>query len=395
MIATASARLIAALSGGLIALAGAGVASAKPARWNLTLESGTEYDSNVHRLERVADDDVTIEDSPLMRAGGRLRMSWRPSGRQRLFFDGWGGGKLFLEEAAQSENIGIVDGRAGYELGLPGRGAVIALRGDYYETFSANTAPFSDLLVLRNFASGNGETALTVLGPGSHRLTADVGYRAFRYKPDQDFDWHGEHYGLLYHTTIWRGDPDRDADASSVDVNVRYRLARRDYHGLAYRNKCPDSADVDLDCLVPTLDLDRADLHHHAAAEVVYTGERIWSAGYQLFVNDSNSFGQSYVRQRIDVGVTTETWGEVFLTAKAAVQLITFLDPLLLLRSDQSEMISIDDENRNSLSLHLARELSRHWSAEARYVLYTNEFASQELTYRRQTAYLGLVYNYR
>ena len=368
-------------------------ASPPPLQWRLMLESGAEYDSNVHRVEQVEDENSDVDASPLMRAGARLRLSWRRGERQRLVIDGWGGGKLFADDAATNENIAIIDTRAGYEWGIKSRGAVVALRGDYYDTFSPDTGAVSDYLVLRNFASANGELALTVVGPGSNSLTVHGGYRDFRYKPDEDFDWRGEHYGLDFRTTIWRGDPESELD-TSIDVNMRYRLTRRSYQGLAYRNKCADDDDIGIDCLVPTLALGRADLHHQAAAAVAYTGERIWSAGYQLFVNDSNSFGQSYLRHRFGVGVTTESWAGIFVTARAAVQLITFIDPLLLLRSDQAEVISIDDENRNSLSLHLSRDVDESWSVEGRYVLYTNEFASQEFVYRRQTAYLGLVYNF-
>ena len=72
-----------------------------------------------------------------------------------------------------------------------------------------------------------------------------------------------------------------------------------------------------------------------------------------------------------------------------------YLDPLLLARDEQATtFVSIEDENRNSLSLHLSRPVGEHWSAEVRYAIYSNEFTNDELSFLRQTAYLGAVYRY-
>jgi hypothetical protein len=55
-------------------------------------------------------------------------------------------------------------------------------------------------------------------------------------------------------------------------------------------------------------------------------------------------------------------------------------------------MLTIEDENRNSFTVHATRDLSAHLAAEARYSFYSNEFATQTLVFRRQTGYLGLVW---
>ncbi len=128
---------------------------------------------------------------------------------------------------------------------------------------------------------------------------------------------------------------------------------------------------------------------------MVYTGRRIYSARYELTVNDSNSFGETLVRQRLRLGFTTELVRELYLTAEATALVHIYLDPLLIARDEQAlTFVSIDEENRNSLSLHLSRALSRTWALEGRYAIYSNEFTNQELTFRRQTVYLGVVYRY-
>jgi hypothetical protein len=373
----------------LLLAAVAGAAEAGPAEWSLALEAGSEYDSNVHRLEIPEGEMVDIAASPLLRAGGRLRTIWARTARQRLRFNGLAGAKLFLGDDGQSENVAVIAGDAAWDQRLRGRSATLSARGSYYDSFALDP---SSSLAGRTFGLLGAEGAVVLHGQGSHRLSLAAGGRDFRYKPDPDFDWRGDHYGLRYQTAIWRGDPDQSLDAAAIEIDLEYELERRAYAGRAFTNHCAGDAS-DPSCFVPTM-FARADLHHRAELEVAWTGDRLWSAGYQIEVNDSNSYGQSLVRQRVELGMTTETWAKVFLTARAALQLTSFLDPLLLARDVNAQsFLTIDDENRNSLTLLLARDVTREWTVEARYAIYGNEL-SDDVSFRRQTAYLGAVYQY-
>ncbi len=325
-----------------------------------------------------------------------MRLSWRPRKTEQVRFSGFAGAKLFGTDEAQSENVIVGSGDLRYERMLRSRRAIVGMRGVYYDAsgyqpFGDDAAPSTG----RNFGLGSAEGSLTLLGPKGHRFTLTGGYARFRYKPDEDFHWQGDKWGALYRATFWRGDPDEDLDAATIDLNFAYGVTRRMFRGKAFTNVCGPDMVADPSCFFPTT-VDRFDMHHAASAEAVYTGDRIWSARYLVSVSDSNSYGQSLVRQRLELGVTTETWSDVFLTAKVALQLDTFLDPLLLARDVQSQsFVTIDDENRNSLSLHLARDITKKWSVEARYALFSNEFATSELNFRRQIFYSGAVYRYR
>ncbi len=358
-------------------------------RTRIKVEAGTEYDSNIHRLEVPEGADADVVAAPLLRAAARGQTAARVRHRGRLRLAGLVGGKLFLTDAGRSENVGILSADGRYQHALPGRSALLGLRGAAYDSFNLDPSGTSGAEAGRNFAIATGELGATLLGPGHHRLTLTAGYRDFSYKPDHDFDWSGDHYGLRYRTALWRGDPDVDLDASSIEIDVGYEVGRRQYAGRAFTSNCPQGTDPDPMCIVPT-SLDRIDLVHTARAEVLYTGDRVWTGAYELSLVDSNSFGQSLVRHRIDLGVTTKTWADVFLTARATVIVSSFLDPLLLARDVQSQtFISIDDENRNALSLHLARDLGAAWTIEARYAIFTNEFATKALGFRRQIVYVG------
>jgi hypothetical protein len=362
--------------------------------FDLRLEGGSEYDSNIHRLEVPDGEDVEVAGAPLMRAAARVRTGDALSERTRWRVSAVAAAKLFLGSDGQSENVAITAGDGLLDHRLEGRPALIGLRASYYEAYGYDTTGGGNAGEGRNFGMVVADVTTTVLGPDNHRLSASLGVREFRYKPDADFDWAGPQTGLQYRTTMWRGDPDEDLEAASIDVDVRYDVGLRGYQGRAFTNNCADGETPTPMCIVPTV-LARQDLHHQVRAELVYTGERVWSGAYELQATDSNSFGQSLVRHRLELGVTTQTWLDVYATARLALLVNTFVDPLLLARDVNSQtFLTIDDENRNTASLHLSRDLNRHWTAEARYALYTNEFATELLRFRRHLAYAGLAYRY-
>ncbi len=370
-------------------------ASAKPAKWTLKLESGAEYDSNIHRVEVPEQDQDAVAGAPLIRSSGELTTSWQRKRGERFRFVGLGLAKLFASEEGQSENVIVVAGDGQYQWALNKRGAVFGVRGSYYEAFAYDLGVVDSQYLGRNFSMGNIEADLTAVGPKGHRLMLHAGYRRFVYKPDADFDWHGDHYGLRFETTVWRGDPDKDLDAASMDIAVGYRVGRRSYNqGRAFSNSCPDDDDPDPSCFTPT-DFARADLNHQGSIDVAYnTGARIWSARYELQINDSNSFGHALARSRLELGLTAELGKSMSVTASVAVLFNIFLDPLLLGDERTNSFITIDDENRNTLSLMALRKLNKKWSLEARYSIFTNEFATQQLRFRRQVFYTGLAYAY-
>lgn len=347
---------------GIAALVSAGLAAPARAdsRWSLKLESGAEYDTNIHRFPESDDPEQPVEASPLTRLGARYRLRVQPGDGHLFRFDGYAGAKLFTTESGQSENVTILQGDLAYTRGFESRRAALGARASFYDASGYDLFEAPGDIEPRAFTTLLAEGTFTLAGPEEHRLTASAGVRSFEYDPRPGFDWIGDRYGLTYRTTLWRGDPDQEVDAASVDLRAGYRLERRDYDANAFTDSCPEGAPADERCFTPT-PLSRADLHHTGSAEAVYTGERIYSARYEIRVNDSNSYGHSLVRQRLELKLTTEIAESGFYaTATGAVLLNLFLDPLLLARDVQSQtFVSIDDENRNSFSLHLSRDPGR------------------------------------
>jgi hypothetical protein len=275
-----------------------------------------------------------------------------------------------------------------YDAALASRPIALGGRLAYYDAIERDGPSGS---ADHDCRTADAQVVLTLRGEAGHRASASLGLRAFEYKPDARYDFAGEHLGLSWRK-LWEGDGGDDSadDAGSLELSVDYELRRRAYDDTARVNGCAGGS-LDTDCLAQS-ELPRVDLSHEAAVELVFTGARILGARYALTVNLSNSFGQSLVRHRVELSLTTETWLGVFLTAKAVVQVNQFLDPLLLDRD--IGLLTIEDENRNSLTMHFTRELGGSFVGEARYSFYSNEFATRELLFRRQTAYAGLLYRF-
>jgi hypothetical protein len=375
-----------------------GSAVADDSIWRLALEAGSEFDTNIHRLEVVECDpndpsctEPEIVSAPVARTGARLTASWKRPNRQRFRLAGSALAKTFVDEDV-SEDVLVLSADGAYDWGIKSRGAVFGVHASYYDTIPYELLDATNVSASsRDFRTGIANARLAVSGPDNHRVIASAGYRVFEYKPDALHDWGGGQYGLRYKTVMWRGDPDVDLDAAYIDLNVGYRVERRGYGVPAIRNTCPEGV-VAADCL-GLARADRTDLNHSVAAELVYTSDRIYSGRYELQVNDSNSYGESLVRQRVELGFTSELPADLFLTAKATIQYLTFGDGLRLSGEDPGTLsFTIDDENRNSLTFHLTRDVTESWAIEGRYAAFTNELSSSLLGYRRQLFYLGLVY---
>jgi hypothetical protein len=361
------------------------------------VDSGAEYDTNIHRCEADRSD-CAVQGAPLARTSARLSMGWQTHPNGQLQLVGFGGTRWFADALDRGENLAVASGDARYLWHLPARKASLGVRGAYYDTmgYASDAAAVEQ----RHFAVANAELHLTLLGNERHELTMLGGYRDFRYKPDANFDWGGEHYGARYRTTRWLDGG--DTAVAALELSAAYELERRAYQGAALRTgSCPEDTPGPAPCLYLTGER-RSDLAHRGSAEAVYTGDRIYSGRYQIDVIDSNSAGAyAQVRHRLQLGVTSELFAGLIATAEVTLQVIRYGDTLLLARgsdlpvTDPDSFVATDDENRNAVTLHLARDLGRAWSLEGRYAHYTSALAAPELGFRRQLLYLGVAYRHR
>ncbi|HTJ43986.1 MAG TPA: hypothetical protein VL463_17895 [Kofleriaceae bacterium] len=350
--------------------------------WSGGVEAGGEADSNVRRVEVGP----TTTEAPI--AAGLFRLGGRVAGRGDTRYGSWTVDGLGLLRAVATqmstgESVGVVAGDARWDVAIPHRTARAFVRADVYDVLG-----LEGLLSTRAFATRGAEAGVA-LADGERRVTVTGGARDFTYKPDHDFDWRGPSFGVRLDAPLWRATGDEPA---ALELSADYRFERRSFSGLAFANGCTPGAAPDPMCYVPTT-AHRADLHHRALAQLTYTGERVLSAGYELVVADSTSYGQSVIRHRVLASATSELGARVLITASAILELDQYPAPLLVARDvNSTSFSSIEDDNRNMISVLLGRPITGRWSVEARWALWANAFTGDAYSFRRQVVYVGIVW---
>lgn len=345
--------------------------------WETDVEAGAELDTNVQRIE--VDPEGT--EQPITAPAGRAGAKFAGTGERR-----WGrwtvGGQSLARAVAYpagdlGENIGVLAGEGRWDRPTGEGTARVGIRASYYDVL-----PLLGGGVARAFAIGGVDGLVMLGGSGGERFALSAGYRDFRYKPDDDFDWRGVAVALRFVTPLGRG----------IDLSSGYRLERRSFRGLAFTSGCGPMDPVAPTCFVPTA-LNRSDLHHVGEVELIYTGDVVAGAGYQVTFNDSSSYGQSLVRHRLSASLTAKLPASVFATAITTLQLDQYLDPLVLARDVSNQTFtSIEEENRSALSVRLSRKLRGKWAAEGRWAFYADSLSQDDLEFRRQVFYGGVTW---
>jgi hypothetical protein len=270
----------------------------------------------------------------------------------------------------------------------------VALIGDYYDAWQLPVAPYR----ARDFRSGAALARIYFLDPlGEVALSG--GYRGFQYKPDPYFDFQAAQataYAIA--RTHFGANDDHE-----LDVAATYHLERRYFSGVVEQFQQNNEIDPMLRCAYGHEILDRclvagselrADWFHEMGAELTYVGPLLAAVGYGIQLNQSNSFGQSLLRQLITVKIAYRLPWNLYATVKAQLYITKYLDPVLLDRVVNTQtFITIEDENRNAIIVDVERPIGATGLAvDARYSLYTNEISPSPVSFLRHLVYLGLTY---
>jgi hypothetical protein len=348
------------------------IAAADP--WTVTMESGAEADTNVSRVEsepRVA--------AAAGRLGARIDHDGGALGGAYLV-DVSGLARMVASSATRDENVMLYAGEARWlhPVGAPSLAAGLhVLAADSFGMLGGIGAR-----TFRNL----GADALLVLGHGDdHHLTLGVGMRDFWYKPStaHEFDWRGPAANARLDAMLWQT-PDK---TQSLELAATFGFEDRNYQSYALYSCSPDEDPCTMDTT-----LRRRDRYQRAGLELKWTGHLVATGGYQATVIDSNSFGQSLVRQRIMGSVTMELLGAVLITTTAVLQIDQYPDGILIDDLQHQELTSLEEENRSSLQVLIARKLSPAWSLEARGAVW-RDFGNGAASFRRELASAGVVYS--
>lgn len=383
----------------LAILGWSGVAAADP--WTVRMETGGEADSNVARVETAVGTPPRIA-AGAGRLGARLGYRGQLAGGSYLI-DAAGLARMITSSDDDLRDENVVLGTADLHWLRPVRDGEISVGLHLTAADSFGLLGGTGARTFRNL----GGDALVVLAREDHRLTLALGGRDFKYKPrppppecedetacDQLpplpphlFDWRGPVASAQLDSTLWQA-ADR---TENLELQTTLGFEQRSYASTAVTN-CTPHEPVNDPCSMPTT-LRRRDRYQRAGVALTWTGALVATGSYQLTVIDSNSYGQSLIRQRITAQVTTELPGKLFATGAATLQIDDYPDGIPILKDVQhQEFTNLEDENRSSLQVLLTRALSDTWSVEARGALWRDFASISAAAFRRTLVYAGVVY---
>jgi hypothetical protein len=370
--------------GGLAVFGAAGVARAQEApsldtlRYQLRGELGVELDSNARRTEEIRGVNSPAPVSSLVqRVVVSAALVDNPAAGHEVAVAATAAGKWFDAADAKKENVAIAQSSLVWRAALGPR-ARLALAGGYYEAFQ-NPDAGADRRDFRSLAPG-----LQLSWPFGDTLdlTVGAGYRMFRFKADHAYDFVAPTAGA---DLRWVRALEEGAD---WDVAAGAAFERRDFAGTALV-ACDPPSPNGLPCVGTAGRLDRFVLGH---AEVTRTGRLLTSLGYALHYNTSNSFGESVTRHFAIVRFAASLPAGLYVTGRADLLFARYSDPLAIGQAATGNAyVSIEDENRSSFRLDVARDFGERLRAFARYTFYANELGSNSaLSYHRHTLLISL-----
>jgi len=349
----------------------------------VTMEGGGEADSNVQRVESGGA--MAPVAAPVGRAGARI------DHKDQLLGGGYTLGlsslaRMVANSNITDENVMLLagDGRWLHPIGDRPVAVGVGLT-------AADAFPIASDTGARTFRNLGGD-ALIALGTGEDRhLVLAIGGRDFRYKPNRIFDWRGGAANARFDLVLWQP----TGTTRSLELAVSLGFEARGYRTTALTNTCPPTAPPTASLCSTGTTLTRRDRYQRAGLELGWTGEIVATAGYQLTVIHSNSYGQSQVRHRIMASATMELFDRLFGTVTATLQIDQYPDGLLVANDLQhQEFTNLEDENRSSLQIRIARALTAAWSLEARGAVWRDLGNPGAASFRRELVYGGVIYSH-
>jgi hypothetical protein len=354
-------------------------ARADSARHDLRVELGSEYDSNPDRAEQIANYVPPLPPagaSPLARlvASGNWASALGQSGA--LALSGAVAGKRFFEQAARGDDVLILQTGANGTLRVASR-TVLGVAGGYYDAFQRGPVD------RRDFRSLAPALRIEQGFVRNGQLTLGGGYRWFTFKPDDNFSFAGP-TAFVTARQIFPGNLDRgEAD---WEWTAGAGLEWRGFDGLA----CASADCTTVASLSQSRRLDRFWVSH---VELTRTTAFLLAAGAALHLNQSNSYGEGLVRGVFHARTVVPLPWALSLSSRADLVATHYWNSLLLAQADPNAgapLVSIEDENRSTLRIEVARPLGQGFEIGARYVIYSSFPGGGSVDYRRQTALLYL-----
>jgi hypothetical protein len=359
--------------------------------WTVSGEAGTEYDDNVQRAESGKDIATPPGVDTVPHSAWVVRFGARVERKARI----WGGQyaldvsdltRVVTDGSLQIENVTALAGALRWAHALPDRPVLVGA-----SVTAIDVLPLTDAVGDRTFRNLGGDALLAFRDADDHTLTLSFGARDFIYKPDvmHKYDWRGPSATARLDLVLWQP----PSKTKSLELVTTAGFEDRVFvaeAAKAFVNLCPPGTPPDLDHCIASTTYGRRDRYSRVGAELTWVGHQVVAIGYQFALIDSNSFGESLARHRVTASGTVALTTNVYATLLAILQLDQYLDGLVLPSLQGQGFTNIDDENRSSVQVRVARKIYSEWSVEGRAAIWRN--LGGTFDFARELAYLGLVY---
>ncbi|HVZ74579.1 MAG TPA: hypothetical protein VHJ20_19490 [Polyangia bacterium] len=356
----------------------------------LRAELGPELDTNAHRTEEVHASGVVNPPavvSPLARAVVSASLQDLAAEGHQVACSATVAGKLFEKPEARSEDVGIIETSLAWRAAL-GETSASSLSAAYYEAFQRAALDTDYANERRDFRSITAAWRLSRLLGDHTEGGAGVGFRTFVFKPDRSYDFLAPSAALDLRWARETAD-----GAADWEVAARATYEQRFFYGKALVGETCATTEM---CPPTTGNAARVDHFATAALEATRTGRVLVGLGYAFHVNLSNSFGETVTRHFVTGRFAADLPLGLSLATRVELLVAHYSDPIYVAETDTAgrPFVSIEDENRSNLRVDLSHDLGDRLQLLARYTFYTNELATTNVTYRRQTALLFLAYTF-
>jgi hypothetical protein len=357
-------------------------ASANASPTTVTAEGGAEGDTNVERVESRTGEPDRVG-AVLVRLGAKVETRSKAAGGTYVIQLS-GLARMVGNQKADAESSALLLGDLKWVHPIRARPVLAG-----FGATVVDASPLADDVGTRTFRSLGADGVLVLRNSDERSLTLTFGVRDFSYKPDHRFDYIAPTASARLDLTLW----EPAGGTRSLELAAYAGFEARDYDSTALANACDEAPEDPSVCFAGT-SLPRRDRYHRIGAELTWVGSVVAALGYQLAVTDSNSYGQSFVRHRVNVSATTALPWRLYGTALATLQFDQYLDGLVLLDDLMNQTFTtLDDENRSSLQLRLARQVTDTWSFESRAAIWRDLDGDDNTTFRRAIFYLGAIYS--
>lgn len=321
-------------------------------------DAGVEYDSNPARVPSDGSLGVLPQGAPLFR--GLISGSLAYAGpTQRVRLQATTTGKVFLTPEQQQQNVLVA--QFGYEHGAKIGRSLLGGFVDYYDAFQA-AAPTYLSRDFRSLSVGGRYQGARPFENG-HRIDGglQLNGQLFHYKPDSLQSFVGPSLLARIGGRIHKGDPELGHD---FDLSLWGRGDLRVYGPV------------------------RADVFLSTGASVQWQGPLLIQVGYSAQLNLSTTELESYQRHLPFVKIAFPLPGELFVTAKAQLNLVKATQGLTV------PLQNIDEDNRSLALFDIERPLPKGFAVSARYSGFFSLPSDGTAPYQRHTGLLNVSYRF-